>query len=259
MNPVRIKYYADYLLRAKNRHGIHSPFVYELLDKVIYNNEPVPDEESIENYFKILRNNHNTIRINDMGAGSSITRSKKRTISDISINSGKNIKYRRLFHHLAAHFKPTTMIELGTSFGMSTIYFAKGNPEVKVHTIEGCAESAKIAKENFRLFTLNINLHIGTFDDHLPGILENMEQLDFVFMDGNHREEPTKKYFEMFLDKIHDNSVLIIDDIYWSKGMKRAWDYIKMHPRVKVTLDLFETGIVFFKDGLTKQDFVIKF
>ena len=126
-------------------------------------------------------------------------------------------------------------------------------------TIEGCPNTAAVAGLNFRALGLdNVQLEVGNFDDILPGILKSQTQLDFVYIDGNHRKDATLNYFEWCLPKVHENSMLIFDDIYWSEGMKEAWAEIKRHPQVTVTVDLFWIGLVFFKKGQARQDFKLK-
>ena len=105
----------------------------------------------------------------------------------------------------------------------------------------------------------NIEQHVGNFDDVLPKILSEKEKIDFVFFDGNHRKEPTLNYFRQCLDKVHEGSVFIFDDIYWSLEMKEAWSEIKMNEQVTVTLDLFYLGIVFFRKEQVKQHFIIRY
>ena len=98
----------------------------------------------------------------------------------------------------------------------------------------------------------------GSFDEELPKILASNTP-DFVFFDGNHRKDPTLRYFNWCLDKATDDSIFIFDDIHWSDDMESAWDDIKSHKRVTVTIDLFEMGIVFFKKKQAKQHFIVRF
>jgi len=129
-----------------------------------------------------------------------------------------------------------------------------------VITIEGCPETAALARENLdKLHIHNTELLTGNFDDLLPNILNNIEALDFVYVDGNHRKDATLNYFEWCLPKLSQNSIMIFDDIYWSKGMKDAWAQIKAHPEVSVSVDLFWIGLVFVKKGQVKEDFTIRY
>jgi predicted O-methyltransferase YrrM len=256
----RAAQYVRYRWRAKNRHGIHSPFVYRLLDEVIYDRSPRESYRSVDNIKSALLQDDRTITITDLGAGSTISASRQRKVSDIARNSAKEPKYGQLLHRLVAHFRPMEMAELGTSFGISALYQVSGNVGARLTTFEGCPQTAAIARESFqKAERRGVQLIEGNFDETLKGYLDSIERLDWFFNDGNHRKEPTLRYFEQCLEKSHAETVFIFDDIYWSKDMAEAWEMIKAHPKVSVTLDLFQIGIVFLRNGQAKQDFVIRF
>ena len=131
-------------------------------------------------------------------------------------------------------------------------------PKSKITTLEGCRNTASVAKENFKKFDLqNIKMEIGNFDNTLPGVLKN-NTYDLIFFDGNHQKEATLKYFSQCLEHIHNDSVFIFDDIYWSKGMQEAWQIIKTHPKVTITIDTFQWGLIFFRKEQEKQHFSIR-
>ncbi len=256
----RAKQYAKHLSKAKNRHGIHSPFVYELLDSVIYDKTHFPEFDEIGHARKLLESRKDEIEITDLGAGSTINRSNKRSVADIAKNSAKAGKWGSLLFRLSRHFQPQTMIELGTSLGIGTLYQTLGNPNGEMTTFEGCPNTAAIARKQFEELGLkNIEIMEGNFDETLKPTLSSIDKLDWVFIDGNHQKEPTIRYFEQCLEKCTNDSVLLLDDIYWSKGMAEAWENIKQHPRVSVTLDLFQVGIVFLREGQINQDFRIRY
>lgn len=256
----RAKSYLRYVLTAKNRHGTHSPFVYRLLDEVIYDRAHRPEYDAPERLRRALMTDSRTLVITDLGAGSNINRDKERTVASIARNSAKQPKYGRLLYRLVAHFRPSEMVELGTSLGVSALYQALGNPGGRLATFEGCPQTAAIARENFqKKGVTNILLLEGNFDDTLGTHLDRLERLDWAFIDGNHRSEPTLRYFHQCLEKSHPGTVLIFDDIHWSPDMASAWEAIKAHPKVSVTLDLFQIGIVFLREGQAKQDFVIRY
>lgn len=256
----RAKSYLRHLLTAKTRHGTHSPFVYRLLDEVIYDRAPRAAYGIPEGIRRRLMHDVRTISITDLGAGSSINTDRQRSVASIARNSAKQPRYGRLLHRLAAAFRPQEMVELGTSLGVSALYQALGNPEGRLTTFEGCPQTAAIARENFKKADVdNIDLIEGDFDDTLQAHLDSIRQLDWAFIDGNHRSGPTLRYFEQCLGKSHQGTVLIFDDIHWSPDMAMAWESIKAHPKVTVTLDLFQVGIVFLREGQAKQDFVIRY
>ncbi len=89
-------------------------------------------------------------------------------------------------------------------------------------------------------------------------MLEQTSEVEMVYIDGNHTKNATLSYFNQLLPKVTSQSILIFDDIYWSSEMEDAWEQIKNHPKVTVTIDLFELGIVFFNPELSKENFVLR-
>jgi predicted O-methyltransferase YrrM len=168
-------------------------------------------------------------------------------------------KYGRALHRITAHLRPSVMVELGTSLGISSLYQASGNPNGTLYTIEGCGETAAIAEENFRSAGIsNIRTITGNFDTELPELLRTLRRIDYAFVDGNHTYAATIKYFQLLKAKCHEDSVLVFDDINWSEGMQKAWHEIKADPDVTITIDFFALGLVCFNKGFSKQNFVLK-
>lgn len=245
---------------AKTRHGVHSPFVYQLIDEVIYDFKQKTAYHSIEKLRKKLLHDTRTIKITDLGAGSHINNQKQKQVKSLAKNALKPKKLAQLLYRLAEAFQPKNIIELGTCLGITTAYFGKAVADAKLYTLEGCPQTATVAKENLDLLGLHhAKVIVGNFDDNFPEIIKNENQLDFIFIDGNHRKDATLNYFEWCLPKIHEKSVIIFDDIYWSKGMKEAWEQIKKHPKVTITIDLFWIGLVFFKTDQAKENFKVRF
>lgn len=252
--------YLKYLLLSKGKHGIHSPFVFDLLTNTIENDGEYYAFEDLERLRNRLLNNHDEINVTDLGAGSSVNDSRERKISDIAHNSLQSPKYAKLLFRLVDRFQPKQMLELGTSLGLTTLYQATPVPHSKFITLEGCQVTAAIAQEHFNKFKQeNIKLITGNFDETLSEALKSLNHLDYALFDGNHRYEPTLRYFNQCLINAHEGSIFIFDDIHWSKEMEKAWNEIKAHPKVTVTLDLFKIGIVFFHTGQVKQHFRIRF
>lgn len=253
--------YIKYLLRSGNEHSIHSPFVYELYTKVIRPRDQHPDYDQLRALRKQMLASTEEIEVLDLGAGSRVNRSNKRKVRQIAKNAEKPERFGRLFHRLVRHLRPATVLELGTSLGLTTLYFAKANPEGKVITLEGCPETVRLANTNFgKVGESKIEVVTGNIDETLAQTLQRLDQpLDMVYFDANHRYEPTVRYFETCLPHASNESLFIFDDIYWSDEMTRAWEYIKAHPQVTVTVDLFWIGLVFFRKEQVKENFVLCF
>lgn len=252
--------YAKYRLKSDNEHDIHSPFVYELYNDVITDDNPFYSYDDIESIRAKLLLTEMEIEIEDYGAGSIVNNSNKRKISDIAKHTLKPAKYGQLLFRLVNRFKPNSVLELGTSLGVSTMYLAAPNSRTKTTTVEGCPNTSKVAQVNFdKVGFDNIELVNQKFDDFLPKFLSKTEVLDFVFFDGNHQKEATLNYFNQCVEKVQPQTVFVFDDIHWSDGMTAAWEQIKQHPKVTITIDLYMLGIVFFNTDLSKEDFVLKF
>ena len=255
-----VKSYLRHQLTAKTRHGVHSPFVYNLVDKVVYDYTNKADYQPVEQLREELLADSREITITDLGAGSHVNNNKRKQVRQLAKNALKPKKLAQLIYRIANDANPRNIVELGTCLGLTTAYLAKAAPAAAVTTIEGCPQTSAVAKENLgKLKVENVHLLTGNFDEVLPGVINETDSLDFVFVDGNHRKDATLNYFKWCLEKVNSNSVLIFDDIYWSKGMEEAWQEIKEHPQVSLTIDFFWIGLVFFKKGLTKEHFRIKY
>ncbi|ASZ14299.1 class I SAM-dependent methyltransferase [Chitinophaga pendula] len=255
------KKYLHYYFTAGNRHDVHSPFVYSLVEEVLRNRKSRPEYVSIEQLRKQLLASDATLQVTDLGAGSLVSAGNERKISDITRHAAKPAKFGQLFYRLVEYFQPQYLLELGTSMGMSTAYMASARPESEVITIEGCPNIAAQAGRNFeRLHLQNVRQVVGNFDTVLPEVLATVPQLDWVYIDGNHRSGPTVEYFRQCLPKATEYSVFIFDDIHWTPDMEAAWHTIQQEPAVTLTIDLFFIGLVFFrKEPKVKQHFVLKY
>jgi predicted O-methyltransferase YrrM len=257
------KKYVQYYFTASNGkgHGIHSPFVFDFVINVLNDKTSYPAYQSIEKIRKQLLSDSTVIEVEDFGAGSSVIKTNKRVVSAIAASSLKPKKYAQLLYRIVAYYKPETIVELGTSFGITTDYLAAANETTKVFTCEGSAAIASIAKQNFEVLQLkNVRLIEGDFAKTLSPLLANLSKIDFAFADGNHRKEPTLNYFQQLLNHSTATTILVFDDIHWSAEMEGAWNAIKQHPQVTLTIDLFFIGIVFINpDFKIPQHFSIRF
>ncbi len=252
-------HYVRYFFKARNEHWLHSPFVYELYTKVIKEKKQYADFEKIEGLRIKLKQNQGRIEIKDLGAGSGINKSTLRSISSICRHSEKSPALAQLLYRIVKDRKPAILLDLGTSLGLTTLYEATANPAAKVYTFEGCPNTAALAVQHFKQLSVStIETVVGNIDVTLPEVLSNVPAVDFVFFDANHRYEPTMNYFRLCLEKAQEESVFIFDDIYWSPGMKKAWDEIKMHPSIGISIDLFFIGIVFLRKKQPVQHFTLR-
>ncbi len=251
-----------YLLisRHKRGHGIHSPYVYEFITEVLQSRAVPPELERIEKIRTSLRKSDEFIRVDDFGSGGQGDVQKRKAVSRIAVTASTRCKYGRLLYRISRYYKPKKILELGTSLGFGSMYLGMANPHSEIITVDGCDACSAIAAGNFRKLGLdNIRIRNGTFDNILAELLKELHWIDLVYFDGDHRKDRLLHYFEIALLYIRNESIFIVDDIHWSAEMEEAWEQIKKHPKVKVTVDLFQMGIVFFRKELQKQNFLVRF
>lgn len=256
--------YLSYWIKASSGkgHGIHSPFVYDLVVNVL--KDPKQERkkyQQIEKAREDFKNSNQKIRILDLGAGSVHGNAADRSVSSLVKNAAKPSKFGRLFHRLVKYYGIEMVLELGTSLGISTRYFADALPDGKIITIEGAPALASFTCKNFITEGYkNIELREGDFSDELPKVLPGLKGKKLIYLDGNHRYAPTIDYFHQILGFLGDEDILIFDDVHWSPEMEKAWEEIKNHQQVRCTIDVFFIGIVFFrKEFKEKRNFSIRF
>jgi len=256
------KYFQYYLTASNGKgHGIHSPFVFEFVTRVLNDKYKFDAYDLVESLRRKLEQDMTVIDVEDLGAGSAKSNAPKRIVSNIAIHSAKSRKLGQLLFRVANYYKPKNILELGTSLGISSAYMAIANPDAHVLTAEGSRSLADIARSNFQHLHLNnIKVVEGNFENSLSTMLEKLPTIDLAFIDGNHRKEPTLSYFKRLVSKATPKTIFIFDDIHWSREMEDAWKIIQDHPDVTCTIDIFFMGFVFFRSELkTKRHFTIRF
>lgn len=259
LNLYQIKQYFRFRKLSKNQYGIHSPFVFNLVREVLHKGKNYYSFNEIESLRKALKKNKNTLKVTDLGAGSKVLKKKDRKISDIVSLSSSPPKFAQIIFRLANKFQPDSILELGTSLGILTSYLGKACPKASIIGFEGCSNIRAYAMQNMeKLHISNIEIIEGNMDQTLQKILESLPKVDFAVVDGNHTEEATLNYGRQLIEKCHEDSILVFDDIYWSEGMTNAWEALKKEEMVTLSIDLFKIGILFFRTGMETQHFKIR-
>jgi predicted O-methyltransferase YrrM len=254
--------YLQYKIRAASKFKVHSPFVYDLYTKVILDNTPKADYQKVEKQRAYLLRQNSLLETTDFGAGAAggDYKTRFRQLKHITRHSSISPKFGKLLYRLTEFASPDHILEIGTAVGISAMYIGMAAPKSKFITMEGCAVIADRAHENFIKFRLDkIEQRTGNFNNLMSKTIEDFERLDFVLIDGNHRKEPSIDYFQQILPKLHSKSIVVMDDIHWSKGMLEAWNTIKNDNKVSISIDLFRAGILLFREDIAKENYVLKF
>jgi len=265
--------YIKHRFSVQSKYSLHSPFIYRFWAGILKDYTNYPAYGRVEKFRKIMLGNEKVIHRMDYGAGSdaaAVSGSKGSSgisaattavaVKELARNSSVSVAKGQFLYKLVKVNQPAWVLELGTSLGLSALYMAEAAPDAKIITLEGCIETAAIAKSYFETAgKKNITLLEGTFAENLDEALQLMPKPDFIFFDGDHRYESTLLYWEKCLPRLYPGSVVVFDDIHWSAGMEKAWKHIISSQQVKVSIDLYYLGIVFFREELSKEDFVLRF
>lgn len=258
-----VKSYLKFIWKSKNAHGVHSPFVYHLVQKCFYDRTNYPEYQILKAYRNALLENKNTIEVTDFGAGSRVFKSNTRVINQIAKNAGISPGRAQLLFRIVRYFQPKNILEIGTSLGLATSALAL-NDFATITTLEGCPETMHQCQLQLQKFNIkNVTCVNTEFSEYLKTETETAtatatENSQLTYFDGNHSKKATLEYFELLIPTISNETIWIFDDIHWSKDMEEAWEMIKKHPKVTVTIDTFQWGIVFFRKEQVKEDFIIR-
>lgn len=248
--------YFKHQLTANNRHGTHSPFVYQLADEVIYDFSDKKVYGALEDQRKKLFNDDSDIEITRQEEDNKLKKKSNQKVKGLAKKVLKKPRLGQLIFRLAQNSLLKQVIVFDANFGISAAYLAKACPQANVVAVENCSATAVIANQIFKELKLNnVALQLGNFTEVLP----TNRNLDFVYIDGNQSKTTILAYFNWCLPQLHDQSVFICNDIYKSNDMKAAWKELKNHPQVTVTIDLFWLGLVYFRKGQAKEHFKLKF
>ena len=254
INFHQIKHYINhYIVAKRGGHGVHSPFAFQLCEEVFYNRNSFYDLDALKKVRAQLLEDRTELIVEDFGAGSKTFTSNKRKIKDLAAKGISSEKQSETLYKLINFLNCNTIIELGTSIGLNTLYLAKATKNGKVITIEGSKSLVEFASALAKKNNIsNVQFIEAKFDDTLPTLLQN-NPASLIYIDGNHTYEATMRYFNLALSKKDNHTLLIFDDIYWSEGMTRAWNEIKTNTSVTMSIDLFHFGIIFFKEEVKEK------
>ena len=241
-----------------NDHSLHAPFIYQFYNEVIKSSSGGDSFNEVDDLKEQLLNDHRTIEIKDLGAGSISTTSANRKISEIAAKATSDQKLARFLFACGRYLKAQRVLELGTSLGITTRYLGEIGNSCKITTIEGADSVYEIAVSHLRKLS-NIECKLGAIDEVLPQYLIDNPEIDMVYLDANHTYDATIRYYKMIRPNLTPGSIFVVGDIHWSKGMERAWRTLKVMEGVTLSVDLFYCGLLFNIPVQEKQDYVIWF
>ena len=247
-----------FIIKSKNEHGVHSPFVFDLITSCFYKTKSKNDLTIFLNYKKELSKNNSLSEISNFNFMSNFLLSHKRKRSRIFKDSEISNKRARLLIHLIQYLKPKNILEIGTGFGINTVVLSSAQRNSKITTLDENEQTVNVIKEMFKKNTYkHVKFLTGNFDITLPQVFNN-NIYDFIYFKGSCENKTTLNYFEYSLSSIHNNSVLLFENIHSNRESEKVWNSIKKHKKVTVTIDTFLWGFVFFRKEQEKEHFIIR-
>lgn len=251
--------------------GIHSPYLFELVRFILRDRNAYYCFADIERRRVFLKACNDELDVVDFGSqGSKDGKRVRRKVSEIAKNHLERPEVGqllfRLVNWIGEHEKrPLEIVELGTSLGVTTAYLASANSRNTVQTYEGSGEVLQVAQGVWRTLRLeNIRWIEGDIDqtllnrDHSLLLCNAPARVDIAYVDANHTYEATKRYADFLLERLNQKGVLAIDDIHYSEEMERAWQELKLDPRVTSTMDLYHLGLIFVDPHYLKRHYKIR-
>ncbi len=218
-------------IRFRRGHGVHSPFAFNLINKVI-------EEKKIFYIFE----------------------ETEKLRSQFQLKRRKKKKYGQLLFRLVNFFKPNHVLQIGFSREVEILYLLSALDKGKLTLLEENITDISLAEmisNQFKPFEIKPAINIETLDsirnkNHIP---------DFVFFNITHNTEMTYALLEKILSNIdeHTHVIFVIDSIRKNKEMKNLWKTITSNPKVTITMDLYVLGLVIFNKKLYKRNYKVHF
>lgn len=154
-----------------------------------------------------------------------------------------------LFYNiLLRSIKASNILEIGTSYGYSTLWFIEAILENKrkkgrIITIEKEKKKIKIAKKNFSASKVSecIDIRQGEAIDILSDlskevlVSKKLQKFDFIFIDAD--KENYIKYFDASLPLLKKGGIIGADNIIlpkrFNKLMKEYVNHVRKNPKVR--------------------------
>ena len=253
----RIISYFSFWMRSTNQHGVHSPFVYSMVTQCFYKKNTPESRNQIRKFIHTLLEDKHRITVKNLRRNSTILPAQKRPIKVITKKTGIPLKQALLLNRLTTYIGTTNALELGTSVGIGSASICLSNSDVKLTTIENCPETTLVAQSYFDRFDItNAYIRKDGFQSFLNSL--SKETYDLIFLNVHQEEKETLSYIDQLIHHTHNDSIIILNDIYRSKEMTRAWINILQNPKVTLSIDTYHWGIIGFRKDQAKEHFCIR-
>ncbi|MDR0542638.1 MAG: hypothetical protein LBH19_10595 [Dysgonamonadaceae bacterium] len=231
--PVLVKLYRK--IRYRKGFGVHSPFVYNLITKVIEEKSAYYALEEIENFRRQL------LKDNDL--------------SLITARETQSAAYGALLFRMVNFFKCRNVIEIGSSTGVMGLYLAMASrTRCQCRLLDERQGLAQCIRQFARTHHLSkLQYMEGDYRENIPSLYAELSGADLLFINQLPETMTGSGLMDLCRPLIGRQSILILDGINRSKEMHKIWESLKRDPQSRVMVDLYALGIAFFNDKLPKR------
>lgn len=235
----------SYFLKARHRggHGIHSPFLFRLITRVIEN-------KGYFSAYQLLKsadeNMHNMLNILEFEPF------KQRPMKDHDLRRLYTLPpgYDRLLFRLVDDFSPAAIAFYGSTFGVTLLALALADSRKRV--------IAQIENNHFRSFCRRLS---DVYEVNNIEITETRKpsKADFIVIQQPSDPAYCDRILNTILEEPDFHGVIVVCGIHYSQALENIWASHQRREAVRVTLDLFELGIFICSKGLQKEEFMLRF
>jgi len=162
-----------------------------------------------------------------------------------------------LFFRLTNFFRPDNILEIGTSWGISTLYLRLAGRQSEITVVEPLPEIHDFCREPFlpRLERRPISFGKNMLRFSWTIFRQTPETMYIVV---NRLPKPYYRALPDLLAPVLDmHALLIIDGIRSNSEVKSWWEKLVKDERVRVTVDMKNVGLVCCDPKLNKQDYQV--
>lgn len=240
--------FLNHLVKSRRWDAFHSPYLFRLFTHCCNDTLTFPLVGAIESQRAAWKKSSEVFLRKDLGAGSVFHRKESTVKVSRIAKQALSFPFQcRFMSRLADFQQPSHILEFGTSLGIASAYLSAGAPDAIIHTVEGDPAIAHRAQQlHDQLSLKNITVHASSFNDFTTRFTSGEDEIDLLFLDGDHRLEPTLFSFQSLKSHFNDHTIVVVDDIYWSKDMQLCWQKLLGFPEVTQSVDCFHFGLLFF-------------
>lgn len=240
-------------LRHGRGYGVHSPFVYALITKVIEEQHPYYCYQDIDKLRKQYLFRTDAVTYPDRRGSN---RQHRVPIGRLLKREAITARKGMLLFRLANYYKPVHLLQIGSSYDFSAVYLSAYAKGLSFHVLEAVSAFVPVSREMYGKAAFNpITLHTGDYETTLPGVLKDLRSVDLVFFNTCHEQNDPVRLFRECIKQASPQAIFIFNEIKSNRLMRACWQEVCASSGVTVTVDLYTIGIAFCDPKLHKRTY----